>query len=254
MVAGCHIFGRGAVRDLGHRALVRAGLDGNIYASPASAAHSERPVNGSVLFFTGLLAAARNTLKPLKTNLLHIKNMVCPRCVEAVKNLLERAGYHPTTVTLGVAELDEATPADPEELAPLLHAAGFELLLGRAEQLTEQIKGVLADYLEHLRTARSPLTTSAFLTDRFAATYSHLSKVFSRTAHLTIEKYLIRLKIERVKEMLSYGELTLNQIADQMRYSSGQHLSNQFRQVTGYSVSEFRRLVLPERLSLDALA
>jgi len=179
--------------------------------------------------------------------------MVCPRCVEAVHNLLERAGYRPTAVTLGVAELDQATPADPEALAPLLHAAGFELLRGRAEQLTEQIKTVLADYLEHLRTARSPLTTSAFLTDRFAATYSHLSKVFSRTAHLTIEKYLIRLKIERVKELLSYGELTLNQIADQMRYSSGQHLSNQFRQVTGYSVSEFRRLMLPERLSLDAL-
>ena len=181
--------------------------------------------------------------------------MVCPRCVEAVQSLLERAGYRPTAVTLGVAELDEATPADPDALAPLLHAAGFELLRGRAEQLTEQIKGtVLAEYLEHLRTARSPLTTSAFLTDRFAATYSHLSKVFSRTAHLTIEKYLIRLKIERVKELLSYGELTLNQIADQMRYSSGQHLSNQFRQVTGYSVSEFRRLMLPERLSLDALA
>ena len=212
---------------------------------------------GSTLFSyysTGCLAAARNTIKPLKTNLLHIKNMVCPRCVEAVQSLLERAGYRPKTVTLGVAELDETTPFDPEALAPLLHAAGFELLRGRAEQLTEQIKTVLADYLEHLRTARSPLTTSAFLTDRFAATYSHLSKVFSRTAHLTIEKYLIRLKIERVKEMLSYGELTLNQIADQMRYSSGQHLSNQFRQVTGYSVSEFRRLMLPERLSLDALA
>jgi AraC-like DNA-binding protein len=180
--------------------------------------------------------------------------MVCPRCVEAVHSLLERAGYRPKTVSLGVAELDEETPVDPEALAPLLHDAGFELLRGRAEQLTEQIKAVLADYLEHLRTARSPLTTSAYLTDRFAATYSHLSKVFSRTAHLTIEKYLIRLKIERVKELLSYGELTLNQIADQMRYSSGQHLSNQFRQVTGYSVSEFRRLMLPQRVSLDSLA
>ena len=189
----------------------------------------------------------------LKTNLLHIKNMVCPRCVEAVENLLERAGYQPKAVRLGVAELDEATPADPDTVAPLLSAAGFELLRGRAEQLTEQIKTVLAEYLEHLRTARSPLTTSAFLTERFAATYSHLSKVFSRTAHLTIEKYLIRLKIERVKEMLTYDELTLTQIADRMRYSSGQHLSNQFKQVTGYSVSEFRQLVHPPRLSLDAL-
>jgi AraC family transcriptional regulator len=226
----------------------------NFDAGPTAPSSCSGRISSAFYFSTGCLAAARNTLKPLKTNLLHIKNMVCPRCVEAVHNLLERAGYSPKAVTLGVAELDENTPADPEDLAPLLQAAGFELLRGRAEQLTEQIKGTLAEYLEHLRTARSPLTTSAFLTDRFAATYSHLSKVFSRTAHLTIEKYLIRLKIERVKEMLSYGELTLNQIADQMRYSSGQHLSNQFRQVTGYSVSEFRRLMLPERLSLDALA
>ena len=234
--------------------MVRKRLGGSVHAGFAPAPGGGSCYSGSFLFSTGLLAAAQNTLTPLKTNLLHIKNMVCPRCVEAVYSLLERAGYRPKTVTLGVAELDAATPADPNSLAPLLQAAGFELLCGRAEQLTEQIKTVLADYLEHLRTARSPLTTSAFLTDRFAATYSHLSKVFSRTAHLTIEKYLIRLKIERVKELLSYGELTLNQIADQMRYSSGQHLSNQFRQVTGHSVSEFRRLMLPERLSLDALA
>ena len=238
---------------MGHRALVWPGLGGGVNPRSAPAPGGSWLPSNTFFFFTGPLAAVRNTIKPLKTNLLHIKNMVCPRCVEAVYNLLERAGYHPTAVTLGVAELDEATPADPAAVAPLLEAAGFELLMGRAEQLTEQIKTVLADYLEHLRTARSPLTTSAFLTDRFAATYSHLSKVFSRTAHLTIEKYLIRLKIERVKEMLSYGELTLNQIADQMRYSSGQHLSNQFRQVTGYSVSEFRRLMLPERVSLDAL-
>ena len=190
---------------------------------------------------------------PVKTTLLHIKNMVCPRCIEAVRNLLEQSGYRPTEVKLGQAQLDQNTPVDPAAVAPLLREAGFDVLMGRADQLTEQIKSALVEYLEHLRTARMPLTTSAFLTDRFAATYSHLSKVFSRTAHLTIEKYLIRLKIERVKEMLSYGELTLNQIADQMRYSSGQHLSNQFRQVTGYSVSEFRRLMLPERLSLDAL-
>ena len=70
--------------------------------------------------------------------------MVCPRCVEAVHSLLEHAGYRTKAVSLGVAELDEATPADPEALAPLLHEAGFELLRGRAEQLTEQIKGTLA--------------------------------------------------------------------------------------------------------------
>lgn len=179
--------------------------------------------------------------------------MVCPRCVEAVRNVLVKNGYEPTAVSLGRAQLADRTPADPRALAPLLREAGFDVLLDRAEQLTEQIKTGLQDYLEHLRTAPAPLTTSAFLTDRFAATYSHLSKVFSRTANLTIEKYLIRLKIERVKEMLSYGEMTLAQIADNLRYSSGQHLSNQFRQVTGRSVSEFRRLMQPQRLALDAL-
>lgn len=190
---------------------------------------------------------------PVKTTLLHIKNMVCPRCIDAVRTVLEQAGYRPTEVTLGQAQLDRTTPADPNAVAPILQEAGFDVLTGRAEQLTEQIKTSLTEYLEHLRTARMPLTTSAFLTERFAATYSHLSKVFSRTANLTIEKYLIRLKIERVKEMLSYGELTLSEIADQMRYSSGQHLSNQFRQVTGRSVSEFRRDLMPKRLSLDKL-
>ncbi|WP_170865176.1 helix-turn-helix domain-containing protein [Hymenobacter psychrotolerans] len=174
--------------------------------------------------------------------------------MEAVRTVLEKAGYRPTQVTLGEAHLDEHTPVDPAAVAPLLREAGFDVLMGRAEQMTEQIKGALVEYLEHLRTARMPLTTSAFLTDRFAATYSHLSKVFSRTANLTIEKYLIRLKIERVKEMLSYNEMTLSEIADHMRYSSGQHLSNQFRQVTGRSVSEFRRELLPKRLSLDQLA
>ncbi|GAB2456862.1 hypothetical protein GCM10011375_05140 [Hymenobacter qilianensis] len=154
---------------------------------------------------------------------------------------------------MGHAQLKHTTPVDPAAVAPLLREAGFDVLTGRAEQLTEQIKTSLAEYLEHLRTARMPLTTSAFLTDRFSATYSHLSKVFSRTANLTIEKYLIRLKIERVKEMLSYGELTLSEIADHMRYSSGQHLSNQFRQVTGRSVSEFRRDLMPKRMSLDEL-
>ncbi|TGE09966.1 AraC family transcriptional regulator [Hymenobacter fodinae] len=189
----------------------------------------------------------------MKTTLLHIKNMVCPRCIDAVRTLLEQAGYHATDVKLGQAQLDQSTPVDPASVAPILREAGFDVLLGRADQLTEQIKAALVEYLEHLRTARMPLTTSAFLTERFAATYSHLSKVFSRTANLTIEKYLIRLKIERVKEMLSYNEMTLSEIAEQMRYSSGQHLSNQFRQVTGRSVSEFRRDLMPKRLSLDQL-
>ncbi|GAB3836975.1 helix-turn-helix domain-containing protein [Hymenobacter jeollabukensis] len=186
------------------------------------------------------------------TTELHIKNMVCPRCISTVQQILTDAGLQPTEVTLGHAVLHEATPADPAQLRPRLEAAGFELLQSRDEQLVEQVKVALAAYLEHLRTARAPLTTSAFLEERFEASYAHLSKLFSRLVGLTLEKYLIRLKIERVKELLSYGQLTLAEIADELRYSSSQHLSTQFRQVTGQTVTEYK--AHPRRTSLDQLA
>ncbi|KAA9338707.1 helix-turn-helix transcriptional regulator [Hymenobacter busanensis] len=186
------------------------------------------------------------------TTELHIKNMVCPRCISSVQRILTGAGYQPTEVTLGHAVLAEHTPADPEQVRPLLEAEGFELLLTRDEQLVAQLKTALADYLNHLRTARTPLTTSAYLADRFGTSYAHLSKLFSREAGITLEKYLIRLKIERVKELLSYGELTLADIAEQLRYSSSQHLSNQFRQVTGQTVTEYK--AHPDRTALDQIA
>ncbi|OON68151.1 hypothetical protein B0919_15800 [Hymenobacter sp. CRA2] len=178
--------------------------------------------------------------------------MVCPRCISTVHAILTDAGLQPQEVTLGHAVLDEATPADQAQLKPLLEAAGFELLQGRDEQLVDQVKLALADYLEHLRTARVPLTTSAFLAERFESSYAHLSKLFSRLVGITLEKYLIRLKIERVKELLSYGQLTLAEIAEELRYSSSQHLSTQFRQVTGQTVTEYR--ANPQRTSLDQIA
>jgi AraC family transcriptional regulator len=186
------------------------------------------------------------------TTELHIKNMVCPRCISTVQQILEAAGLRPVEVTLGHATLDAATPADPTRLQPLLQAAGFELLQSRDEQLVDQVKVGLAEYLEHLRTARAPLTASAFLEEKFGSSYAHLSKLFSRLVGLTLEKYLIRLKIERVKELLSYGQLTLAEIADELRYSSSQHLSTQFRQVTGQTVTEYK--ANPQRTSLDQLA
>ncbi|WP_400193435.1 helix-turn-helix domain-containing protein [Hymenobacter sp. B81] len=183
------------------------------------------------------------------TTELHIKNMVCPRCISTVQRVLSEAGFPPTEVTLGHAVVP--TPLDPAQIAPLLEAEGFELLQSRDEQLVAQLKTALADYLEHLRTARVPLTTSAYLAERFGTSYAHLSKLFSRTVGLTLEKYLIRLKIERVKELLSYGQLSLTDIAEELRYSSSQHLSNQFRQVTGQTVTEYK--THPDRTPLDGL-
>lgn len=185
------------------------------------------------------------------TTELHIKNMVCPRCISSVRSILAEAGLQVQEVTLGHAVLADTPPADPARLRPLLEAAGFELLQSRDEQLVEQVKLALAGYLEHLRTARLPLTASAYLAERFDSSYAHLSKLFSRAVGLTLEKYLIRLKIERVKELLSYGQLTLAEIADELRYSSSQHLSTQFRQVTGQTVTEYK--THPRRTSLDQL-
>jgi AraC family transcriptional regulator len=186
---------------------------------------------------------------------LHIKNMVCPRCISTVNRVLTEAGLPVLNVTLGEAQLSvPETDVDFASLNNALQQEGFELIYDREKQLAEQIKNQLINYLEHFQTHYEPVTTSAYLTDKLNLPYQYLSKIFSRQEHTTIEKYFIRLKIEKVKELLSYNQLTLSEIAYQLKYSSLQHLSSQFKKVTGISVSEYKNATAsPPRTSLDSL-
>lgn len=184
---------------------------------------------------------------------LHIKNMVCPRCISSVTETLSREGAVVEEVSLGEARIQAPHP-DLQKLDEALQESGFALIYDKERQTVEQIKAILIDYIQHLKTEYQPITTSAFLAEKTGQNYPYLSKVFSKYEHLTIEKYFIRLKIERVKELLSYNELTLSEIAWELKYSSVQHLSNQFRKVTGISVSDYKANPLPDRNPLNELS
>ncbi len=178
--------------------------------------------------------------------------MVCPRCIATVTEVLSQQGLEVKEVKLGEAHV-QGQSIDAEQLNNALQAHGFELLKDKDEQLTDQIKTALLEYQHHLEEEYQPITTSVYLSEKLHGSYQHLSKVFSQHTGTTIEKYLIRLKIERVKELLSYGELTLSEIAHKLQYSSVQHLSNQFKKVTGVSVTDFKKDPHVERQPLDNL-
>lgn len=188
----------------------------------------------------------------METISLHIKNMVCPRCISAVTEVLTREGAQVEEVVLGEARIRPPQP-NLQRLDQALHQIGFELIYDKEKQTVEQIKAILIDYLQHLKTAYQPITTSAFLAEKTGLNYPYLSKLFSKYEGLTIEKYFIRLKIERVKELLSYNEMTLSEIAWELKYSSVQHLSNQFRKVTGLSVSDYKSSHEVSRIPLNEL-
>lgn len=182
---------------------------------------------------------------------LHIKNMVCPRCIMAVRQCLENLGMPPQSVELGTAVLSEPMDEDKRrQVAEALQALGFELIDDRRSQLIEQIKTTVID-LVHYHDKRLKSNLSDYLSAKLHRDYSALSKLFSETTGTTIEKYFIAQKIERAKELLVYDELTLNEIADLLGYSSAAYLSTQFKQMTGLTPSHFKQLKENKRKSLD---
>ena len=183
---------------------------------------------------------------------LFIKNMVCARCERTVGRLLSEAGLSVKTVRLGVVDLeDEPSPAQIAALQKALQAEGFELLDDRTSRLIEQVKNLIVQEIHHKAQKPEAMNFSDFLAKKTGHDYSHLSKLFSSVEGVTIEKYVIAQKIERVKELLIYDELSLSEIAFRLGYSSSQHLSNQFRQVTGMTPTGFKSGHGSERKHLD---
>lgn len=184
---------------------------------------------------------------------LRIKNMVCPRCVAAVRAAIERSGFMALGVRLG--EADIVPDPDAAGLARLrgdLEALGFELLDDRRAQLVERIKTAVIE-LVHYDDRPLRVNLSDWIAGRTGADYGSASRLFSEMCGITVEKYFIAQKIERVKELLVYGGLSLAQIADAVGYSSAAHLSRQFKSVTGLTPSRFRRLGELRRRSLDEI-
>ena len=177
--------------------------------------------------------------------------MVCDRCILVIKQQLENVGIAYNSINLGEVELD-ASPS-PEQLDQLnknLTAIGFELLDDKKDKLVEKIKNIIISIIHRSEDSRNK-KMSAILEEKLELDYHHLSNLFSSMEGITIEKYTIRQRIEKVKELLTYNELSLSEIAEQMDYSSVQHLSNQFKKETGLTPTKFRELKENIRKPID---
>jgi AraC-like DNA-binding protein len=168
--------------------------------------------------------------------------MVCIRCKMVVKQELEKLGLHYTIVELGKAEiLEDITPTQKEEFKTGLIKFGLELLDDRKSILIEKIKKVIVELI-HYTDEPLKVNFSDYLSEKLNHSYTYLANLFSEVEGITIEHYIIIHKIEKVKELLVYDELSLTEISYQMHYSSVAHLSNQFKKITGLTPSFFKKV------------
>ena len=198
-----------------------------------------------------------HVLPPPGSHRLLIKNMVCPQCIRVVGEDLAALGLQVHRVALGEADVSTPDGAAPDWAAirSRLRAAGFELLEDPRDQLVERIKTLLVALVHYPPPGPRLLNYSDYLVEHLDKDYHYLSHLFSASEGLTIEKFTIRQKVERAKELIGYGELSMAEVARQLGYSSPAHLSRQFRQVTGLTPTEFQRLgpASHTRRSLDSL-
>jgi AraC-like DNA-binding protein len=170
-----------------------------------------------------------------------------------VKSTLKKFGLVPVQVELGevVLEENDISPIK-EELKQELQSFGFDLLDDKKTKTIEKIKNLIVDLVQN-KNSNLQITLSDYLTKELHRDYSALSNLFSQVEGITIEKYYIFQKIEKVKELLVYDELTLSEIAFQLNYSSVAYLSNQFKKVTGLTPSHFKKMRTIKRRPLDEL-
>jgi AraC family transcriptional regulator len=184
---------------------------------------------------------------------LYIKNMVCNRCILVVQQELDKLNIDNSKVALGEVETASEIPKEKrEQLRRNLNALGFELLDNSKQQLIEKIKNIIVQQVHHTQ-EENKRNYSEILSKALHKDYSYLSSLFSEVEGITIEKYLINQKIEKVKELIIYDQLSLSEIAYQLGYSSVAHLSNQFKKVTGLTPSHFKKLGQNKRKPLDKI-
>lgn len=190
----------------------------------------------------------------MTSTILYIKNMVCNRCIKAVNDELRKLGYTIKSIDLGEVHLKESmADIDIDKIRQILKENGFELIDDLKGQLINRIKTLIIEFIHYDREKPEHMNLSDFLAEELKHEYSYLSKLFSSVEGVTIEKYLILQKIEKVKELLVYNELNLNEISYQLGYSSVQHLSNQFKKVTGLTPSHFKKIGKDRRNPLDKI-
>lgn len=182
---------------------------------------------------------------------LYIKNMVCIRCQMVVRSELEKLGFHYIDVKIGEADIiEDLLPDQIEELDKALKKSGLHLMDDKKSILVEKIKSSIIE-LVHYTDDPIKVNLSDYLSEKLKLDYTYLANLFSEVKGITIEKFFLAHKIEKVKELIVYDELNLTEIAYKMNYSSVAHLSNQFKKVTGLTPSHFKQLKDKRRKTLE---
>jgi AraC-like DNA-binding protein len=188
----------------------------------------------------------------MENTTLFVKNMVCPRCIESVQNIIINAELDLIHIELGkVIVHNKLSPEKISVISEQLKKSGFELLQDKTKKLIDEIKTEIINIIHYEKEIGKHVNISNHISKKTGFDYSYLSNLFSSVEGITIEKYLIRQKIERAKELLIYNELSLKEISWDLGYSSVQHLSTQFKKITGLSPSQFKKLQSVERKPLD---
>ena len=179
--------------------------------------------------------------------------MVCSRCKMVVKSEFEKLGLQTISVELGEVELqNEMTESQKEVLLQNLRSLGFDLIDDKKSKTIEKIKTLIIDLVHH-KNNELKTNLSDYLAKNLNQDYNTLSNLFSEVENTTIEKYFISQKIEKVKELLVYNELSLSEIADLLNYSNVAHLSNQFKKITGFTPTYFKQLKDKKRIQIENL-
>lgn len=179
--------------------------------------------------------------------------MVCPRCIDSVREILKELEITIHHIQLGKIEINTILDEQQKEnLNDKLKQKGFELLQEQKEKIIGQIKTIIIEQI-HYPSRTLAVNFSTLLSESLEQEYSSLSKLFSSVEGLTIERFILKQKAERVKELLFYNELSLSEIAFQMNYSSVAHLSTQFKKETGLTPSAFKKMNTPGHNALDTI-
>lgn len=189
-----------------------------------------------------------------ETSEILIKNMVCSSCIKVIRNNLEELGLEVITIVLGKAKIRNLSGRiDLEAVKSALESEGFELLENKQAAIIEKVKLAIIDFVYSDKIEKVRLKFSDYITTTVEKDYNYVSTIFSTSESVTIEKYFILQKIERAKELLSYNELSLSDIAKKLGYSSISHFSNQFKSIVGVSPKLYRKEGLEDRKSITDL-
>jgi AraC-like DNA-binding protein len=188
-----------------------------------------------------------------KQNKLLVKNMVCQRCILTVENIFNDLKIPFHKISLGEVDLErKLSGSELKEVDEQLNKVGFELIEKRVNKIIADIKKAVMDYL-NLGMDNENLKLSSFIVKKIPYDYSYLSDLFSTIEGKTIEQFFILTRIEKVKELLVYDQLSLTEISYQTGFSSVHHLSAQFKKITGLTPSHFKKIAVDKRKFLDKL-